>query len=102
MKKTRGKRPFTNLRSVHIFIAVIFAIAAFAVFGDKGLIDVYRIKKDSARILKYNSTLEKENRELERKVTHLKKDRRYIIEIARKELGMIRKDEVVYRFEEKD
>ncbi|MFQ5441134.1 MAG: septum formation initiator family protein [Thermodesulfobacteriota bacterium] len=102
MKKSRGKQPGLRFKAVYIFGAVILAITLFTVFGDKGLIDVYRIKKDRNNILRYNSELEKENAGLERRIALLKKDRRYIEDIAKKELGMIRKDEVVYRFEALD
>lgn len=102
MKKRKGKGPSLRFRAVYIFGAVIFAITIFTVFGEKGLIDVYKIKKDRNNILKYNSELKKENADLERKIALLKKDPRYIEDIAKKELGMIRKDEVVYRFETLD
>ncbi len=102
MKKKSRKQPGPRFKAVYIFGAVIFFITLFTVFGDKGLIDVYRIKKDRNNISKYNSALKKENAGLEIKIALLKKDPRYIAEIAKKELGMIRKDEVVYRFETLD
>lgn len=95
MKKTEG------IKKKHILLAVIPAIAAFAVFGDKGLLDIYRLKKELKGIVSYNKGLEEENRALEENIRLLKTDKRYIGYIAKKELGMIRKDEVVYRIEDK-
>ena len=94
MKKTEG------FKKKYLLLALIPAIAAFAVFGDKGLRDVYRLKKELNGILSYNRSLDEENRDLEEKIALLKTDRRYIGYIARKELGMIGKNEVVYRIEE--
>lgn len=94
MKKTEG------FKKKYLLLAFIPAIAAFAVFGDKGLLDVYGLKKELNGILSYNSTLEAENKSIEEKINLLKTDRRYIGYIARKELGMIGKNEVVYRIEE--
>ncbi|MBI5468676.1 MAG: septum formation initiator family protein [Deltaproteobacteria bacterium] len=94
MKKTEG------FKKKYLLLALIPAIAAFAVFGDKGLLDVYKLKKELNGILSYNRSLDAENRALEEKISLLKTDRRYIGYIARKELGMIGKNEVVYRIEE--
>ncbi len=81
-----------------MFIALIFAITLLAVFGDKGLTDVWRLKHARDDILKTNRVLEGENRGLEKKIALLKKDKRYIEEIARDELGMIGPNDVIYRF----
>lgn len=95
MKKTEG------FKKKYLLLALIPAVAAaFAVFGDKGLLDVYRLKSELNGILSYNRSLDDENRALEEKIGLLKTDRRYIGYIARKELGMIGKNEVVYRIEE--
>ncbi len=95
MKRLRGRRPGRGLK---LFLALIFAIALFAVFGDRGLIDLWRIKGQRDGIILTNKGLEEENRDLERKIALLRKDRRYIGEIARTELGMIGRNEVIYRF----
>ncbi len=94
MKKTEG------FKKKYLLLALIPAIAAFAVFGDKGLLDVYKLKRELNGILSYNRSLDAENKALEEKISLLKTDRRYIGYIARKELGMIGKNEVVYRIEE--
>ncbi len=90
-----------GVRGLHLFIALIFVIGLLAVFGDKGLTDVWRLKGDRDRILSTNKALVKQNSELEKKITLLKKDKRYIEKIARDELGMVGKNDVIYRFAEK-
>ncbi|MBI5971227.1 MAG: septum formation initiator family protein [Deltaproteobacteria bacterium] len=77
----------------------IFVIAA-AAFGNKGFLDVWRLKKDRDNIQTYNKSLEAENKDLEEKIRLLKTDKRYIAYVARKELGMIGKDEIMYKFED--
>ncbi|MFQ5736770.1 MAG: septum formation initiator family protein [Thermodesulfobacteriota bacterium] len=84
-------------RKKYVFLAVVFLIAGFAVFGDKGLLDVYKLKRERDGIISYNRALEKENATLERDIRLLKTDKRYIGFIARKELGMIGKNEIVYK-----
>ena len=79
---------------------VLVAVAAFAVFGDNGLLDVYKMRKERDGILAYNTSIEAENKGLEEQIALLKTDKRYIGRIARKELGMLGKNEMIYRFEE--
>jgi cell division protein FtsB len=93
--KTGGKRKF------FIFFAILIAaITAFAIFGDKGLIDVWRFKQERDRIVSQNETLEQENKRLAEEIKLLKTDKRYIATIARRELGMVGGDEVLYKIEE--
>ena len=79
---------------------VLVAVAAFAVFGVNGLLDVYKKRKERDGILAYNTSIEAENKGLEEQIALLKTDKRYIGRIARKELGMLGKNEMIYRFEE--
>jgi len=85
----------------YVLAASILAIAALAVFGDKGLMDLYRLRKERDGILSYNTAIAGENSSLEKNIELLKTNRRYIRNIARKELGMIGRNEVVYKFEER-
>jgi len=48
-----------------------------------------------------NTELQRQNIELSRKVKRLKEDPEYIENIARQELKMIGKDEVVFKFQQK-
>ncbi len=79
--------------------AAVLVVAA-AAFGNKGFLDVWRLKNDRDNILAYNKSLEAENKDLEEKIRLLKTDKRYIAHVARKELGMIGKDEIMYKIED--
>ncbi|MBI5491890.1 MAG: septum formation initiator family protein [Deltaproteobacteria bacterium] len=97
----RGK--LTGNHKKHIVlagVAGILLVAAFAFFGDKGLVDVYRLGKERDSILSYNRSLEDENKDLEEQIELLKTDKRYIGYIARKELNMIGRNEAVYKLED--
>lgn len=82
-----------------IFGAAILAITLFAVVGENGLIDAYRFKKERDRISLLNRTVEEENKRLADEINLLKTDRNYISRLARNDLGMVGKNEVVYRIE---
>lgn len=79
------------------FAAVILAISAFAVFGEKGIIDVYGLKVDRDRIALEVAALKVENKRLATEVKLLESDKEYIETVARRDLGMIGKGEVIYK-----
>ncbi|MBI5345123.1 MAG: septum formation initiator family protein, partial [Deltaproteobacteria bacterium] len=83
----------------YVFFAAILTITAVAVFGDKGLLDVWRLRKERDGIISFNRPLEKSNRALDSEIALLKTDRKYIEYIAKKELGMIGRNEAVYKIE---
>ena len=66
----------------------------------QGVWKVYTLSREKARIVAGNQALGEENERLKREIERLKNDPRYIEGIARRELGMIGKNEVIYRFAE--
>ena len=94
------KNSYPALTKKHIFYLAVFLVAVFAVFGSKGFVAAYRLRTELNGIISYNKLLEKENRALEKDIELLKTDRRYIEHVAKQELGMIGKNEVVYKIED--
>ena len=94
MRSGRGRR------ALEAFVVILAAIVLFAVFGDRGLVDLWRLRGERDRILATNGRLRKENGRLRREISLLRGNRRYIGEVARDELGMIGRGEVIYRFDE--
>lgn len=82
--------------------AAVGGVLLYALVGDKGLLDVLRLKSERDGIVRFNRTLVAENAELEREIKLLKTDDRYIGRVARTELGMIGKNEIIYRLGEKN
>ncbi|OGP20204.1 MAG: hypothetical protein A2054_01520 [Deltaproteobacteria bacterium GWA2_55_10] len=94
------KMSFELLKKKHVLLlAVVLFVGIAAVFGDKGVLELFRLKKERDGILVYNASLDKENAELAEKIKLLENDKRYIGQIARKELGKLGKNEVVYKIE---
>lgn len=77
--------------------SIIFAMAMFIVFGDNGALDLQRLKNKNQQLLMKNETLARENLMLHRQIQRLKNDHAYIENIARRELGMIKADEVILK-----
>ena len=78
-------------------LAVTF-ILYFTVFGDRGLLRIYHLSKEKQEVQGRFETLKGENQKLVREVDALKNDRRYLESIARRDFGMVRKNEIIYQF----
>ena len=82
---------------------IAFFLAAFGlvfillmgIFGEWGLLDLIAQHKEKERLIAMNARLANENQDIRRKIHRLTHDRQYIESIARRELGMIRDNEVI-------
>lgn len=78
-------------------LAVTF-ILYFTVFGERGLLRIYHLNKEKQEVQSRLEALKGENLKLIREVDALKNDRRYLESIARRDFGMVRKNEIIYQF----
>src|ERR1700757_3655671 len=77
--------------------AILF-ILFFTVFGERGLLRIHHLKKEKQEMQKRAEELKAENEKLKREIEALKSDRRYLESIARKDFGLVRKNEIIYQF----
>jgi len=82
--------------SLSLFVAIV---GLLTIFGDRGLIRVYKLSKERDSIKNYNERIKAENTAMKEEMELLKTDDKYIELIARKELGMVGRNELVYQFE---
>ncbi len=82
-------------------LACLGAFVMYMVFSGRGVLYLYQLNKRGQNARTSNERLVKENKELRVQIQRLKTDRAYQEEIARKELGLVRENEVIYSFEEK-
>lgn len=73
-------------------------ILFFTVFGDKGLLRIYELRQDKNRIETRLKNTNKENEKLRQEIIALSSDYRYLESIARKDLGLFHRNEVIYQF----
>ncbi len=92
----QGKRK----RFLYSFIAFTVLASALSAFGDKGLLEAYRLKIDLSTIQGEQALLEETNARLIEETRLLKSDKKYIASIARNELGMIGRDETIYMLDD--
>jgi len=75
----------------------LFLMVLWITFGNRGFIDNYLMTKKLAQLKLLNEEVTAENNELKKKIMLLRSDLGYIETIARNELGMVKKGDVVYR-----
>jgi len=80
-----------------IVILLLFSLLVFIMFSDSGLADLFKLKSERDRLFQENARLKRENLTMYRMIERLKNDPEYIESIARKELGMIKKGEVILK-----
>jgi len=79
-------------------VVFIFVMSMLIIFGKRGLVDNYAMKERLMALKKSNQDISFENKELSRKVTLLRGNLQYVEMLARNELGMVRKGDLVYRY----
>ena len=83
-----------------LFILFSFLILGYLTFfGEKGILHLHRLQKELVRIQEENKKAEEENQRLREEVKRLQTEKRYIEEIARRELGMVKEGEILYLFD---
>jgi len=77
-------------------VAFLFLMALLITFGNRGLVDNYLMGKRLIQLKLLNSGVMAENNELRKKIVLLRSDLNYIESLARNELGMVKKGDMVY------
>ena len=79
-------------------VAFILLMSLLITFGNRGLVDSYVMTEKLTALKKSNQDITLENRDLKRSISLLRSDLTYIEIVARNELGMVRKGDLVYRY----
>ena len=82
-----------------LILSLFLILGLLTFFGDKGILHLLRFQRELTRIKEDNRKIEEENRKLREEVKRLQNEKRYIEEIARKELGMVKEGEIIYQFD---
>ncbi|WDN89196.1 cell division protein FtsB [Desulfosarcina sp. BuS5] len=68
-----------------------------AIFGSNGLLELNLLKQERDTIIKKNNIIQNRNLALYREIERLKYDKDYIESVARHELGLIGKDDIILK-----
>jgi cell division protein FtsB len=91
------KKTFRLTALGFLFLALM---AAWLGFGERGFIHLYKIEKERQAYADKIRDLELENQKLLDEINRLRSDEDYIESQARKELGLLKDGEVLYRFKQ--
>lgn len=94
-----------SLKKKIMLVLAIMAMCSmllFIVFGENGLTDLYKLKMGKDNLSKKSDELKKKNLSLYREIERLQNDPGYVEDVARKELGVIGKDEVIIKVKKKE
>lgn len=82
-------------------LALIVLILGFALFGERGILNMLQLSGQKAELVGQIEDLEAQNETLRMEISALRNDRHHIERIARTELGMVRDDELVFQFSDR-
>ena len=82
---------------ISIVILLLAALFFFIIVSEHGLADLRFIKKERDRLVEESKRLTRKNLTIGIEIDRLKHDPAYIESIARQELGMIGKDEIILK-----
>jgi cell division protein FtsB len=89
-----------NKKVLVTILLLVSVMIFFTFFGDKGLLQVYRLRRELREIERVNMELRQENERLRGEIGNLRTNKKYIEELARRELGLVKKGEIVYQFDQ--
>ncbi len=84
---------------IFLLIGIILLVWYFALFGEKGVIKIVQLKRQLNRIVNDTSQMREENKRLREEIRRLREDPRYLESVARRDLGLIKENEVLFIFE---
>ena len=88
----------TGLLKLALLILLPCLIVGWLGFGERGFIHLYKMDKEREVYLKKISNLEEEKQSLLEEIRRLRTDKEHVESLARRELGLIKDDEILYRF----
>lgn len=78
-------------------VFLILLVGFYILFSERGVADLQRMIADRDQLAEQNQKIVRENIALGQEIDRLNHDTAYIERIARKELGMIRPNEIVIK-----
>jgi cell division protein FtsB len=86
-------------KNILLVVAILsmFLMLMFIVVGKNGLTDLYKLKTKKDNLVRKNEEITKKNLSLYREIDRMKNDPKYVENVARQELGVIGKDEVIIK-----
>ena len=85
-------------RIILVTILTFSLTTAWVLFSPQGALQYYHLKKKIKTANNENQELREKNLQLRQEIEKLKNNSDYLEEVARKKLGLIKKNEIVFTF----
>jgi cell division protein FtsB len=93
--------PPPKYKAVLIGGALLLVLFVFgAVFGDRGLVDLQRLRAEQKQLERIAFQQQQTNAQLREHLHRLRTDDRYLERWARERLGWVKPGEIIYRFDQ--
>jgi cell division protein FtsB len=83
-----------------VLIGLILVVWYFTLFGEKGVTKIIHLRRERDRILADVARIQEENKLLQEEIRRLREDSRYLESVARRDLGLIKENEILFIFED--
>jgi cell division protein FtsB len=83
-----------------LLVGLILLVWYFSLFGEKGLIKIIQLRRERDRIIADVNRMDEENKRLQEEIKRLRDDSRYLESVARRDLGLIKENEILFIFED--
>ena len=83
---------------IYLFGSLIILLMLVTVFGERGVLHLWRLYGEENRLDEQNYRLQKANAALRRRIYRIRNDDAYLEKLAREELNLVRPGDIVYRF----
>lgn len=100
--KRKSKKKLTHLQESWLWRITVLLVAAVSLWllfaPGTGVLSLFRQRAELQNLKVKNTELAQENKELQEEVERLLNDPAYLEEIARREYGLLKKNEYIYDF----
>lgn len=84
--------------ALYVLGCFILSLCILTAVGERGVLHLWRLRGEKARLDEENYRLQKENEGLRQRISKLRNDNYYLEKMAREELNLVRPGEIIYRF----
>lgn len=90
------------LKKILVAAGILAVVTAWLGFGESGFLHLYRMGAERREATERIRLLAGQNQALMEEINQLRTDLAYVESVARKELGLVRPNEVIYRFKREE
>ena len=96
-RKSAPKQTFVQRWGSTIFILLLMALVAHVLFGEHGFLAMRRAQKEVEKLRQDIAQLHADNKQLSEEIQALKTDPQLIERIARQEMGLAKRGELIFK-----